>query len=112
MYVTINLTAEGIQYDLFSGFLSGLSEAKESPVDFNEKLFHKLVDYAVVYSDGRVVFTFRNGAEVGTEIWKKTVGRFQEFLDFLSAIFVNEKRLKDMEICIGLRYNLNVGSDR
>ena len=46
MCVTINLTVEGIQYDLFSGFLSGLSEAKESPVDFNEKLFHKLVDYA------------------------------------------------------------------
>lgn len=41
---------------------------KELPVDFNEKLFHRLVDYATVYSDGRVVFTFRNGVEVGTEI--------------------------------------------
>ena len=57
-----------IQYDLFSGFLTGLGETEELPVDFNEKLFHRLVDYATVYSDGRVVFTFRNGVEVRTEI--------------------------------------------
>lgn len=37
-------------------------------MDFNEKLFHRLVDYATVYSDGRVVFTFRNGMEASTEI--------------------------------------------
>lgn len=57
-----------IQHDLFSGFLSGLEEVRELPVDFNEKLFHRLVDYATVHSDGRVVFTFRNGVEVSTEI--------------------------------------------
>ncbi len=34
----------------------------------NEKLFHRLVDYATVYQDGRVVFTFRNGVEVSSEI--------------------------------------------
>ncbi|MEY8524723.1 hypothetical protein AALA90_17080 [Lachnospiraceae bacterium 38-10] len=33
-------------------------------MDFNEKLFHKLVDYATVYHDGRVVFTFRSGVEI------------------------------------------------
>ena len=32
-------------------------------MDFNGKLFHRLVDYAIVYSDGRVVFTFRNGVD-------------------------------------------------
>ncbi len=47
---------------------AGLGETEELPVDFNEKLFHRLVDYATVYSDGRVVFTFRNGVEVSTEI--------------------------------------------
>lgn len=57
-----------IQYDILSGFLAGLSETKELPVDFNEKLFHRLVDYATVYPDGRVVFTFRNRVEVSTEI--------------------------------------------
>ena len=28
----------------------------------------RVLDYATVYSDGRVVFTFRNGVEVGTKI--------------------------------------------
>ncbi len=41
---------------------------KELPVDFNEKLFHRLVEYATVYSRGSVVFIFRNGVEVRTEI--------------------------------------------
>ncbi|MCI8627886.1 MAG: hypothetical protein HFI40_16730, partial [Lachnospiraceae bacterium] len=50
------------------GFLAGLGETGELPVDFNEKLFHRLVDYATVYPDGRVVFAFRNGVEVSTEI--------------------------------------------
>ena len=59
---------EGIQYDLFSGFLAGLGETRELPVDFNEQLFHRLVDYATFYPDGRVVFIFSNGAEVSTKI--------------------------------------------
>ncbi len=57
-----------IQYDIFSGIIARLEEVRELPVDFNEKLFHRLVDYATVHSDGRVVFTFRNGVEVSTEI--------------------------------------------
>ena len=57
-----------IQYDIFSGFIAGLAEVRELPMDFNEKLFHRLVDYATVYPDGRVVFTFRNGVDVSTEI--------------------------------------------
>lgn len=28
-------------------------------MDFNEKLFHRLMDYKMVYPDGRKVFTFR-----------------------------------------------------
>ena len=59
---------KGIQYDLFNGFLAGLSETGELPVDFNEKLFHRLVDYATVYHGGRMVFTFRNGMEIETKI--------------------------------------------
>lgn len=56
-----------IQYDIFSGFIAGLEEVRELPVDFNEKLFHSLVDYATVHSDGWF-FTFDNGMEVSTEI--------------------------------------------
>ena len=32
-----------IQYDIFSEFIAGLSETAEMLVDFNEKLFHRLV---------------------------------------------------------------------
>lgn len=50
------------------GPIDTVGETEELPVDFNGKLFHRLVDYATVYPDGRVVFTFRNGAEVSTKI--------------------------------------------
>ena len=43
-------------------------EKRKLLVDFNERLFHRLVDYTTVYSDGKGAFTFRNGVEVGTEI--------------------------------------------
>lgn len=46
----------------------GLGETEELPVDFNQKMFHRLVDYATAYPGGRVVFTFRNGADVSTAI--------------------------------------------
>lgn len=65
--LSINLGFQ-IQYGLFSGFLTGLGETEERSVDLNKKLFHRLVDHATVYPDGRVIFTFRNGAEVSTEI--------------------------------------------
>ena len=57
-----------IQYDIFNGFLAGLRGTGELSVDFNGKLFYRLVDYEMVYSDGRVAFTFRKGVKVGTEI--------------------------------------------
>lgn len=41
---------------------------QELLVDFSKKLFYRLVDHATIYSDGRVVFTFRNGVEVSAEI--------------------------------------------
>ena len=56
------------KFDIFSCFLFELSEMEELPLEFDVKLFHSLVDYATVYHDGRVVFTFRNGAEVETRI--------------------------------------------
>lgn len=35
-------------------------------MNFNKKLFHKLVGYAMAaYLDGRIVFTFHNGVEIG-----------------------------------------------
>ncbi len=45
----------------------GLEAVRGLPVDFSEKPFQGLVDYATVHSDGQG-FTFRGGAEIGTEI--------------------------------------------
>ena len=59
---------KGSQYGIFSGFLAGLSEMGKMPVDFNEKLLHRLVYYATVYLDDRVFFNLRNGVEVSMEI--------------------------------------------
>ena len=56
------------KYDIFSGFLFELGEIHELPLAFDDRLFYQLVDYATVYSDGRVAFTFRNGTEITTEI--------------------------------------------
>ena len=56
------------KYDIFSGFLFELGEIHELPLTFDDRLFYQLVDFATVYSDGRVVFTFRNGTEITTEM--------------------------------------------
>lgn len=45
----------------FNGFLLRMSEM---PVNFSEKLFHRIVDYTTVYSDGRVEFIFCNCVEI------------------------------------------------
>lgn len=57
-----------IKHDIFSVFLSELENVKELPISFSEKLFYRLVDFATVYNDGRVVFTFRNGTEIETRM--------------------------------------------
>ena len=36
------------------------------PMEFNETLWHTLVDHVTVYSDERIVFTFTDGAEIVT----------------------------------------------
>ena len=35
---------------------------------FSEWLWHNLIDKVTVYADGRVVFRFRNGAEITEKI--------------------------------------------
>jgi len=56
------------KFDIFSGFLFELSELDSLPLEFDTKLFHSLVDYATVYHDGRMAFTFRNGTEIERKI--------------------------------------------
>lgn len=51
---------------VFSGILFQLTELQEIPAEFNESLWNTLVDHVTVYSDERIVFTFKDGAEIVT----------------------------------------------
>ena len=79
--------------DAHSGFLLGLEEVRELSVDFSEKLFHRLVDYATVYSDGRVVLP-------SAMAWKsaqkyKESGQIPKVSDILPAVFVCQEKMVD-----------------
>lgn len=50
----------------FSGILFQLTELTEIPAEFNEPLWHTLVDRVTVYNDERIVFTFKDGTEIET----------------------------------------------
>ena len=50
--------------DILSGFLFELGELYELPMVFKEATWDALVDHVTVHTDGRVVFTFKNGTEV------------------------------------------------
>ena len=89
---------------------AGLSETKELPVDFNEKLLHRLVDYTTVYSDGRAVFTFRNGVEVSTEILsRKRPGHrvCARCLQPLLCKLVREKLRVEQGVKVGFVYRIS-----
>lgn len=60
--------AREFKHSIFSGFLFELGEIHELPLAFSDRLFRQMVDFATVHSDGRVVFTFRNGTEITTKL--------------------------------------------
>ena len=79
-------------------------------MDFNKKLFRRLVDHATVYSDGRG-FTFSNGVEVGRRFKAGSGWDIGFLLDVSSAFSVRgNKMLLYMEICEELRYNFDADS--
>lgn len=51
---------------VFSGILFRLAELPQIPMEFNETLWHTLVDHVTVYNDERIVFTFTDGTEIVT----------------------------------------------
>lgn len=50
----------------FSGILFRLAELPQIPMEFNETLWHTLVDHVTVYNDERIVFIFTDGTEIVT----------------------------------------------
>ena len=61
--------AKRSQADVMEGFIAGLQTVGTSlPLEFSERLWFNLIDKVTVYADGRVVFRFRNGAEITEKV--------------------------------------------
>ena len=45
-------------------FVSELAQQNDYVAEFDEKLWHSLVDYATVYSENEISFTFKDGSEI------------------------------------------------
>lgn len=82
-----------IQYDLFRGFLARISEIGELPMDFNEKLRHRLVNYATVYPNGKVVFPSAMARKSGRRI-KAGSGQGIRFVPDVSGHFFLRMEIK------------------
>lgn len=82
-------------------------------MDFNEKPFQRLVDYAAVYLDSRVVFTFRNGVEVGRRFKARSDWGIVFLHKCLQLFFARGNRMSlCMEIGEELRYNFDDGKNK
>jgi DNA invertase Pin-like site-specific DNA recombinase len=57
------ITSKRSRSELIEQFMSELAN-QDMITEFNERLWHNLLDYATVYSEDDVRFTFKNGSEV------------------------------------------------
>ena len=46
------------------GMLSELAELDEPPIEFDEKLWHAVVERVTVYNDDRPVYSLKDGSEI------------------------------------------------
>ena len=68
------LTAERKKRDAESvaigGMLFELTELEAPPIEFDEKLWHAVVDHVTVYNNDRLVYSLKDGTEITIELWK------------------------------------------
>ena len=66
------LTAERKKRDAeliaIGGMLFELTELEASPIEFDKKLWHAVVDHVTVYNDDRLVFSLKDGTEITIEL--------------------------------------------
>ena len=66
------LTAERKKRDAESvaigGMLSRLTELEAPPIEFDEKLWHAVVDKVTVMGDDRLVYSLKDGTEITIEL--------------------------------------------
>ena len=69
------LTAERKKRDAESvaigGMLFELTELEAPPIEFDEKLWHAVVDRVTVYNDDRLVYSLKDGTEITIELWAR-----------------------------------------
>lgn len=46
------------------GMLIELEELEAPPIEFDEKLWHAVVDRVIVYNDDRLVYSLKDGSEI------------------------------------------------
>ncbi|MGB4610669.1 MAG: hypothetical protein WBH77_08635 [Saccharofermentanales bacterium] len=56
---------------IISSFMFTLAELDELPIEFTETLWMSTVDIVTVYSDGRMVYRFKDGSEIEVEAPKR-----------------------------------------
>ena len=50
------------------GMLFELTELEAPPIEFEEKLWHAVVDHVTVYNDDRLVYSLKDGTEITIEL--------------------------------------------
>ena len=50
------------------GMLFELTELEAPPIEFDEKLWHAVVDHVTVYNDDRLVYSLKDGTEITVEL--------------------------------------------
>ena len=50
------------------GMLTKLEELEAPPIEFDEKLWHAVVDHVTVYNDDRLVYSLKDGTEITIEL--------------------------------------------
>jgi len=58
----------GFEVDILECFLFEIEALPGLPVEFSDRLWNALIDHATVYHDDRIVFSFKNGAEITEEL--------------------------------------------
>ena len=57
-----------LKADIISGFMFEVSELDDLPIEFDEKLWNSVIDIVTVYEDERLVFKFKNRAEIEEQL--------------------------------------------
>ncbi len=67
------LTIERERMDAESVAIGGmffeLTEIETPPIEFDEKLWHAVVDRVTVYNDDRLVYSMKDGTEITVMLW-------------------------------------------